>query len=217
VIPKGSVQLENGIGWSTRHDASTIDASESLIRIGLTGHGEFRASFPVWYGTLRGEGGFGFSDILIGWKQQLAASGSFELAIAPAVSLPTGTHSFTSRGYAPQLDLAWSKSFNHRWSSSGVESFSYLKSPGSHFFETESVVAAERTLNSKVLVYVEYQGQFGTFTPTHIMEVGMSYRRRPNHQIDLLLGAGVSGGAFETAVGAGFSFRVGRHGGVDLP
>src|SRR6202011_3370641 len=35
VVPRGSVQLENGINWTIRQGASVIDGSNSRLRIGV--------------------------------------------------------------------------------------------------------------------------------------------------------------------------------------
>jgi hypothetical protein len=210
VVPKGSLQLENGLGWTSDNGRATFDGTESVVRLGLISSGELRVALPDYYGYWVHNASTGFSDILLGWKQQLIGSGSggFQFSVAPGVSLPTGSHGLTSRGIDPQLGVAWSKSIDSRWSTSGVQYVYYSTENGRHFLQGETVVAIERDLNRTTNVYIEYQGYYGHFGSTNMVELGAAYRRRPNYQWDFLFGAGRDQGAAEVSIGVGFSFRL---------
>ena len=42
VVPKGSLQFENGMAWTTGHGNQSIDFSETLVRFGISTRMEFR-------------------------------------------------------------------------------------------------------------------------------------------------------------------------------
>jgi hypothetical protein len=210
VVPKGSLQLENGLGWTSDNGRATLDGTESIVRLGLISSGELRVGLPDYYGYWVRDASTGFSDILIGWKQQLmgSSSGGFQLSVAPGLSLPTGSRGLTSGGIDPQLGVAWSKSIDSRWSTSGVQYLYYPTEGSRHFLQGETVLGIERDLNRTTNVYIEYQGYYGHFGSTNMVELGAAYRRRPNYQWDFLFGAGRDQGAAEVSIGIGFSFRL---------
>src|SRR5579872_5171405 len=90
VVPKGSLQLENGITWTSDHRANTIDLSETLMRFGVSTRTEIRIVVPNYLGGLSGpDTASGFGDIALGMKQQLGpVPGGFDLSVIAALSLP---------------------------------------------------------------------------------------------------------------------------------
>ena len=71
VIPKGSLQLENGVTWTSNHGSQTFDLSESLVRFGVSTRTEIRIVAPNYNRGLSGLYATGFGDIALGMKQQL--------------------------------------------------------------------------------------------------------------------------------------------------
>lgn len=208
VIPKGSMQLENGFGWTNDNGRTTVDGTESVVRLGLITSGELHVGLPDYYRTWKQSGSAGVSDVVFGWKQEVTGdSGAFHLSVAPGLSWPVGSRGRTSGGIDPQLGVSWSDALDSRWSISGVQFVYYSTQGGHHFLETETVLAIERNLNRTTDAYIEYQGYYGHFGSTYLLEVGASYRRRPNYQWDFLLGAGFDRRAAEISVDVGFSFR----------
>jgi hypothetical protein len=211
VVPKGSLQVENGLGWTNNNGRTMLDGMESLVRFGITASGELRVGLPDYYGYSEHDVSGGFTDILLGWKQQLTGnSGSFQFSIAPGLSLPTGSRGLTSGGFDPQLGAAWSYAMSSKWSTSGAQFVYYTTENGRHFPEGETVLAIERNLTRKTGAYIEYQSSYGHFGYSYMVEIGASYRKRPNYQWDFLFGAGRDRGTAEVSVGAGFSFRLGN-------
>lgn len=92
-----------------------------------------------------------------------------------------------------------------------------MTSNGRRRLEGEIVSGLERELSARVDGYIEYDGSYRPLGPTHRINVGLSYRRHPSQQVDFLVGAGVTRGTLEIAVGAGFSFRVGKRSGSAHP
>jgi hypothetical protein len=209
VVPKGRLQVENGLAWTSDNGGATLDGIETVIRLGLITSGELRVGLPDYYGYWEHNATLGFSDFLLSWKQQFTRdSASFQLSVAPGLSLPTGSHGRTSGGIDPQLGVAWSKSIDSRWSTSGVQYAYYATGSGRHFLQGETVIAIERDLNRTTKAYIEYQGYYGHFGSAEMIELGASYKKGPNRQWDFLFGMGVDRGTAEVSVGAGFSFRM---------
>jgi hypothetical protein len=209
VVPEGSLQFENGLAWTSDNGRAMFDGIESIVRIGLTASGELRVALPDYYTGSHFAGGAGFTDTVLGWKQQVIRSSSaFQLSLAPGLSLPTGSGGHTTRGFDPQLGAAWYREIYGRWSASGVQYVYYSTDIDRHFLAGETVLGIGRNLSKTTDAYIEYQSYYGHVGATQMVYVGASYRQRPNYQWDFLFGAGVDRGAAEVSVGAGFSFRI---------
>ena len=108
-VPKGSLQLENGIAWTGDESARDFDLTESLVRVGVGSTTEVRIGVPDYFyrlgKTIAPQSGFG--DLLIGVKQRLGEVGGFDIAVVPAVTFPTGARGWSSGGIDPQLEFPW--------------------------------------------------------------------------------------------------------------
>ena len=85
VVPKGSLQFENGFTWADERTEHVLDLSETLARVGLTDRTEVRFVIPTYTratDVLTRTVSHGFTDMGLGLKQQLGPlGGSVELAI----------------------------------------------------------------------------------------------------------------------------------------
>lgn len=68
VVPKGSLQFENGITWTTDHGAQSVDFSETLVRFGISTRMEIRLVIPNYLKDVTGSKASGFDDIAVGVK-----------------------------------------------------------------------------------------------------------------------------------------------------
>ena len=72
VVPKGTLQFENGLTWTGDHGQTTLDLSETLVRFGISDRSELRIVAPNYLESLTGlASAFGFGDVAMGMKQQL--------------------------------------------------------------------------------------------------------------------------------------------------
>ena len=62
VVPKASLQVENGATWTTDHAFQTFDLSESLIRLGVATRTEIRLVVPNYLGGITRTDATGFGD-----------------------------------------------------------------------------------------------------------------------------------------------------------
>jgi|SRR5579872_269885 len=211
VIPKGSLQLENGLTWTTDHGTQYLDASETLIRIGLLARTEFRIVAPNLLSVVSGSPApSGFGDIALGLKQQLGPlPGNVDLSVIAAVSLPSGSAQVTSHSFDPFIKFPWSKELKTRWSIGGMQSLFWNSQDHTRVLTWESTVYLERELMERLIAFVEY----GADVPQaggsrHVAHFGTAYRVSSRQQIDFHFGFGLSNAAPGRFFAVGYSFRV---------
>lgn len=210
VIPKGSVQFENGITWTMNPD-KVIDFSETLLRVGLLNRTELRLVLPNYVADItRSSAPSGFSDIAIGGKQQLGPfPGHFDLAVIVAVSLPTGAARISSHSFDPFVKFPWSKDLGKSWSIAGMQSFFWNTQGGKRNPTLEATLNLERELTESWNLFAEYAGDFPHIGGSQqIAHFGTAYRITPNQQIDFHFGFGLSPSSLGHFFAVGYSIRL---------
>ena len=86
VVPKDSLQFENGATWTSDRGQTPIVLSETLVRFGISDRTEFRFVAPNYFDSLtRPNSTSGFDDIAVGMKRQLSPlPGDVDLAVIVA-------------------------------------------------------------------------------------------------------------------------------------
>jgi hypothetical protein len=210
-VPKGSLQLENGITWSADQSGHALDLTESLLRVGVGNTTEFRIGAPDYFYRLgKTMTPSGFGDLLVGVKQRLGEVAGFDLAVVPAVTLPTGSTAWSSGRIDPQLEFPWQRELSRRWSLSGTVGAFYLTEDGRRRPIGECQVELQREIGERDEAFVEFQGFDGAGPADHSLQIGGGHRLRPNQQIDYFVVVGLSRAATNFAVGVGYSFRLDR-------
>jgi len=116
VVPKGSLQFENGTQVTDSTGHNTFDGPETLLRIGIASRTELRFTAPDYYSA-----GAGFGDLALGVKQQIShTAGGFDLSAVVSLSLPSGARAISSHGYDPALQLPWSQKLSENWTAAGM-------------------------------------------------------------------------------------------------
>jgi hypothetical protein len=209
VVPKSSIQLENGFGWTSDHGTRTLDLTESLLRLGVAARTELRVGVPGFLSAYGGKSGSGFGDVSVGVKQQIGPlPGGFDLAIIAALSLPTGAQNQSSHGYDPFLKLPWSRELGRGWSTGGMFSTFWYTEDRRRRFLWEPTLYIERQLTREWDAFVEYGGDYPTHAESRqVLHVGTAYKIKPHHQIDFHFGFGLSHATPQHFIAAGYSFR----------
>ncbi len=211
VIPKGSLQIENGATWTTAAAGSqSFDLSESLIRLGVSTRTEIRVVVPNYLGGITGPDATGFGDIALGMKHQLGPlPGDFDLAVIVAVSLPTGASGVSSHGYDPFIKFPWSKELKAGWSVGGMQSLFWNTDDHKRNGDWEPTFYIEKALTKPWDVFAEYAGDFSQRGgPKEIAHFGTAYRVTPKQQVDFHFGFGISNAAPTRFFAVGYSFRI---------
>ena len=229
VVGPGQVQVETGV-LLTRDEAAgasveTVEGPGTLIRIGLGGRTELRLG---WAGYLREEVELpgsppetltfeGPGDAELGAKVRLRdeAGRLPEAALLVGVSLPVGDESFTSDRLDPSLRLSLAHTLSDRlslgynlgveWSSELTEAD--LRETHSHLIYTAALGVG---LTDRAGAFLELFGAEPIDAPDtseHSVDGGLTYLLRPNLQLDLAAGAGLTDEAPDWFVGMGISIR----------
>src|SRR5579864_9417726 len=187
VVPKGSLQLENGLTWTSDLGAKTIDLSETLMRFGVSTRTEIRIVVPNYLGGLSSPDiASGFGDLALGLKQQLGPlPGGFDLSVIAALSLPTGSDRVSSHGLDPFIKLPWSKDLRAGWSIGGMQSVFWSTEEGKRNLTGEQTLYIEKQLTKRWDAFTEYAGDFAQWGGSkQIAHLGTAYRITPRQQVD---------------------------------
>lgn len=210
VVPKGSLQLENGLTCTTDHGSQTFDLSESLLRFGVSSRTEIRFVVPNYLGHISGSAATGFGDLALGMKQQLGPlPGGFDLSVIVAVSLPTGAIRVSSHGYDPFIKFPWSRELKVGWSIGGMQSLFWNTDAGKRNGLWEPTFYIEKEITKPWDVFAEYAGDFvQNGRSKEIAHFGTAYRLGPRQQVDFHFGFAVSQAAAHHFFAVGYSFRI---------
>lgn len=210
-VPKGSLQVENGLAWTRDELSRALDLTESLLRLGVSDSTEVRVGIPTYFNSIGHrplESGFG--DFLIGAKQRIASVAGFDLAIVPALSFPTGSKTRSSHGFDPQLEIPWEHELRGSWSLSGTLGIFYLTDGGRRRTLGENQIELETKVTRRADLFLEYQSFLGDGAANNSLQMGGGYKLRPNHRLDCFLVAGLSRAAPNLAIAVGYSIRLDR-------
>lgn len=210
VIPKGSVQFENGITLTQDHGDESLDFTETLVRVGISSRTELRLTAPEYLVNASAIAGpSGLSDFSLGVKQQLGPlRGGFDLALIAAVSFPIGANSVSSHGFDPFVKLPWSKELGRGWSIGGMQSFFWNTQSNRRNPLWETTLVVDKEITEPLSVFVEYAGDFPRIGGSRqIAHLGAAYKLAPTQQLDCHIGFGLSSGAPQRFFAVGYSLR----------
>jgi hypothetical protein len=211
VIPKGSLQFENGLTWTNDHSQSVLDFSETLVRLGLSDRTELRIVVPNYLEGLNARApATGFGDVAIGMKQQLGPlPGDVDLSVIVALSFPTGADRISSHGFDPFIKFPWSEDLKAGWSIGGMQSLFWYTEDGRRNLTWEPTFYLEKQLTKPWDAFAEFAGDFAQRGgPREIAHFGTAYKLTPKNQVDFHFGFGLSRAAPAPFFAVGYSFRI---------
>lgn len=217
VVPKGSLQLENGTLFSgLRRGHWAYDIPETQVRLGVTPTTELQLSVPNY--NLRRQANLGkiagsqyvsaAGDLSeIGFKQQLGKPGRFNASIVADVTVPTGSSRLSAGGTQAAFRLPYSFALNSNWALCGMQSLLILNK--GHNLQWQPDVLICRNIGSRAACFMEYGGFFTQHQPAvNILHFGGVYKVTRRQQIDAQFGFGTNSSAPSAFVGVGYSLRV---------
>jgi Putative MetA-pathway of phenol degradation len=211
VVPRGSIQFENGFLETRSQGESIVDAPETEVRVGIASRTEIRFAAPDYYHNLSAAGGLGsgFGDFAFGVKEQLGPTlGGFDVSAILFLSFPTGAHNVSSGGYDPGLQVPWSRALSAKWTAGGMFSMYWLTQGSTRNLTGEATFLIDRQLTGPWDAFVEYAGRFPERGgPQHLLHFGTAIKVAKRQQIDLHVGVGLSSAAVDHFIGIGYSFR----------
>lgn len=212
VVPLGSTQIESGFTW-LRLDGqnSSLSGLEVLIRKSLSKKAELRIGLPNynWQYSSGNPTQQGFDDTYLGFKFQLGPTrDGTEMAIIPAIFLPSGRNGIRSESHALDLKFVWARSLPNDLSLSGMLYWSNPMTNGQRTDTWEHTVSLGIPLREKLGMFVEHvlDASKGS-VPDHLLHSGFTFQPNPNTQFDIHFGVALSGGGPNSFIGAGYSVR----------
>jgi Putative MetA-pathway of phenol degradation len=221
-VRPGYVQFE--FGWTHSEDDEGADVTsdslpETLIRIGIADHLEFRFGFDgyVW-DDIDGAGtdeGAGDLEIGVKWKLWEETGRRPQTAILAGTSLPTGETRISSERFDPSIRLACAHTLTETlglgYNVTGV--WVSEEDDRGDRDTTASVaysVVLGIALSEQMGTFVEFFGEAPTSTgkPANSFDAGLTYLVADNLQFDILGGAGLSEAANDWFIGAGLVWRI---------
>jgi hypothetical protein len=211
VVPKGSLQSENGLTWTEDHGKRMLDVSETLLRFGVASQTELRFGVPNYTFGFPGRTS-GLADLSVGVKQQIGPlPGGFDLAVIAAVSFPTGANRISSHGYDPFLKVPWSKELKNGWSVGGMQSVFWYTDGARRNWTWEPTLYVERQITKPWDAFLEYGGDYAQYGGSkQVAHIGTAFKITPTNQVDFHLGFGMSHATPGRFFAIGYSFRVDR-------
>jgi hypothetical protein len=227
VVPKGSLQFENGSLYQHfQHGLNTVDLPETEVRLGLTKSTEFQMFVPNYELFHQQSSSLpsgntstttsGVSDIQeAGFKHQFPLiAKDLQLSFIGGVTVPTGLRLISTGGVQPVIRAPWSKPLNKKWSVMGMQSILVLNSGRSAQYQNFFML--NRAIGARSSVFAEYGGFYTQGSaPLNIAHFGAVRKLNKNTQIDLQFGFGMNQAAPAAFIGAGYSFRLDRLPGIN--
>jgi hypothetical protein len=230
VVAPGYVQVETGVLFTRDEEGAAevevVEGPGTLVRIGLGGRTELRLGWDGWVRqevSLAGGGDVtvdGAGDAELGAKVRLRdeAGRLPEAALLVGVSLPLGDEELTSDRYDPSILLSLAHTLSERLALGYNAGVAWSSAPGeAGAVETSSHIVWSAALG---LGLTERLGAFAELFGEEPIDAagssavsadgGFTWLVRPNLQLDLFAGAGLTDEAPDWFAGAGVSFRLPR-------
>ena len=210
VVPKGSLQIENGFLEAGVGGQQSFDFPETQLRFGLLDKTELRFSVPDYY---HHEDGLtfanGWSDTSVGVKQQLGPIHGFDVSVVLTLSFPSGSKYISSHGYDPSVQVPWSRKLSTNWTAGGMFSVYWPTEGASRNTTGQVTFLLDRQLTGAWDMFAEYVGDFPERGGTaNILHFGTAYKLTVHQQVDLHGGIGLSSAAPDHFAGFGYSILL---------
>lgn len=210
VVPKKWLQIESGLTYQGFRSGSVFTGPELLTRYGLSDRSELRLGLPD-YGRMRvaGRNRHGFGDTYLGAKFQIGPlKNGDDVAVIPAVSIPSGNANFSSGSTDFELKICWSTSLGAKWTLAAMAYGLWTTNDGDRALVYQQTASFGRELTDKLAMFIEYAGSFQKFgQPDHVAHAGFVYQPSANTQVDIHGGFSMNGPDRTPFIAAGYSIR----------
>jgi hypothetical protein len=220
IVGRGVWQIETGWSFESAHQDDAVlhelALPLALFRVGVTDRFELRVGADGLLSDTSTSPGSrrlsGRSDIEVGAKLKLveSARAGFELSVLPLVSLPIGSDAFTSGGYDPTVEIAWTQALPRDFSLSGNVTAASVSEDDHRFpqhiltFSIDRDIAAGWNGFAEAFRASSFERGGGA---VWIVDGGATHRLGRQAQFDISLGRGVTAAAPDWFISAGISLR----------
>lgn len=224
VIPRGYVQIETGGTYTNDGSATrTLEYPSTLIRVGLANRLELRLGTTGLVTEFVGENTTGYGDFELGLKIYFWSEEGWrpETALLIGTSIPSGNNNFSTGRFDPAFRFAFSHTLSDRVSLGYNLGMAWESEPRSStppggrvtLSQIQYTITSGIGITDKLGTYFEFFGDIPASAhgqSAHSFSNGFTYLLRPNVQLDLSSGVGITKAAPDWTVGAGISLRFPR-------
>jgi hypothetical protein len=213
LIPKGSLQIENGFGASLHKGQNVYDLPESLFRLGIMKRLELRflTSDAVYQPSHEsGVQSLQSTDTQFSAKFLVAGPNSWmpKSAIL-SMDFPTGGQSYTSGSYDPGATLIWTQSPGHGIFINELAQVTISTLQGARRTVWTPSIAAGAPVNKKIVAFVEYAPNIlQNNTLTQVVDAGLIVTKGKLRQFDFRGGFLRDDRGFHALISIGYSLRM---------
>ena len=209
VVPYGSLQVENGVDWTSRQGSNVVSGTGTRVRLGVAQCTEVLADVPAYFYSLNGRASSGFSDFVVSVKRELPVPFGFHLSATSGLGIPTGASKISSHGYDPYIQFPWSRPISDNWSLHGMFTVTWFTSQHINNPTFEPTLSLEREFGPTHDLFVEYVGDYPNHArPSQVLDAGGSWRVTSLEQLDFHVGFGLNSSSPDHFLGIGYSFRL---------
>jgi len=212
VVPRGSIQLENGTLYQHfQHGVNYFDISETQVRLGILKRTEFQIYVPDFVLTHQEHTNTtpaGVSDLgEVGIKQQLGPfKEKLQLTVIGSLDIPSGSRTISGTGVQPVFRAPWSYQLTKNWAVMGMQSVLVLNSGRDVQYQPDFMVS--RSVGPKAAVFAEWIAFFTHHAQSvEIAHFGGVYKLNRHNQLDAHFGFGMNKAAPAAFLGGGYSYR----------
>jgi hypothetical protein len=214
LVGRGVFQFENGFTVAREHGMYSLSDGEFLLRVGVSGRAELRfgaEGFLTEWARDQAPSR-GYSDIALATKIQLTAESRFAPAVSviPILSMPSGSRTYSSRGFDPTLKIAWSKTLARGFSLGGNVNFSSGTTDDGRFTQRAFSWSLSHELPAGLSAYWEIFG----FSPwdcgtgaAWVANTGVSRQTGKSTRMDVRVGKRITNAGPDWFVGMGVAIR----------
>ncbi len=209
VVPVASLQLENGIDLTRQSGSTTVNGTNSRLRLGVGRCLEVLLDLPDLTRSLRGNGPSGLADLTPAVKRQFGPlPGDFEFSATLGLGLPTGARALSGRGFQPYLQLPWSRPIVDGWELTGMLTEFWSPRSAGNPRTSESTFSLEHEIGPRADWFAEFVGDYPSIgAARQYLNFGGGYRVTHTQQIDFHTGFGLDDRAPRVFFGIGYSWR----------
>ena len=214
LVRRGALQLESGFTVThPRGGGRSVGLPELLLRYGAAQGIEWRVGVPGFERvTARGVPTLsGFGDTYLGLKLPLPSlKKGTELALIPAVFIPSGQAGIASEATQPEVKLVWAHGLSEERSLSGMLYVSVPQEEGRRQQRLQHTLSYGLSLAERTAMFIEAVTDLGQgIALTHQLHSGVTFQPDATSQWDIHFGIGLNRHAPHSFVAAGYSIRFG--------
>ena len=210
VVGAKARQLETGLTLARGPGSQNLSGPEALLRLGIGSRTELRLGLPNLNQSRQGGASArGIGDTYVGAKLQLGPlRDGTDVALIPALWLPTGARGFTSRAADPEFKLCVGRTLGGAFSLSGMLYVSNPTDPETRHRDTtlQATLSLGQSLRPGVALFYELvhtDPRFGA--AERLFHTGIAWQPSPLQQWDIHGGFDVGGFARNAFLGLGYS------------